>query len=118
MRLPPPPLYDAAPALLVRLAEDFSWLMEHRMWQIIVNGYRAGKGIGPQIELEGFGPIVHCLSLGSDTIMKFSREGWVRPLQLPRHSLLILTGEARYKWMHGIPNWAVTAERKSITFRG
>ena len=102
--LPLPPLYDTAPALLVRVAEDLSRLMEHQMWQIIVNGYGARKGIGPHIELEGFGPIVLSLSLGSDTIMQLSREGWVCTLRLPRHSLLVLTGEARYKWMHGISN--------------
>ena len=70
----------------------------------MANRYRASKTIGPQSDLEGFEPIVLSLSFEQYTTMEFSRDGWVCALDLPRRILLVLIGEARYKWMHGILN--------------
>lgn len=74
--------------------------------QVIVNEYLPGQGIAPHVDCEPcFGDIVASLSLGSTCLMEFrdtqSDEILVHTLE-PR-SLLILGGEARFDWKHGIP---------------
>lgn len=52
-------------------------------------------------------PIV-ALSLGSDIVMEWNRQGNVEKesvhvsVLVPRRSILIMTGESRYGWTHGI----------------
>lgn len=66
------------------------------------------------------------LSLGSQTVMELRRGPDHRPLLLPRRSLLVLGGEARYAWHHYIPHrksdWVAGRQlprttRTSFTFR-
>uniref|UniRef100_F7GQ66 tRNA (carboxymethyluridine(34)-5-O)-methyltransferase ALKBH8 n=1 Tax=Macaca mulatta TaxID=9544 RepID=F7GQ66_MACMU len=43
------------------------------------------------------------LSLGSEIVMDFKHpDGTAVPVMLPRQSLLVMTGESRYLWTHGI----------------
>lgn len=96
--------------------------------QAIINEYEPGQGIAPHIDRDCFGPVVATVSLGSGINMDFVRsatsENHVERLE-PR-SLLLLYGEARVAWRHGIAKrrkdkWqGQTLERKrrvSITFR-
>ena len=80
-----------------------------RARQAIINMYRPGEGISPHVDLlRRFGDGIVGVSLGDGGVaMQFARtntgedddefEVW-----LPSRSVLVLTGEARYKWTHGI----------------
>ena len=80
--------------------------------QCIVNEYRPGQGIGMHADHRDFGGVVASLSLGADWPMRF-RPRASRPYAagalpgdevavLPRRSVLVLTGAARWTFMHGI----------------
>ena len=98
--------------------------------QCIVNEYRPGQGIGMHADHRQFGPVVASLSLGADWPMRF-RPRATRPYAagalpgdevevLPRRSVLVLAGDARHRWMHGIDrrdSARETATRVSATFR-
>ena len=98
--------------------------------QCIVNEYRPGQGIGMHADHRDFGPVVASLSLGADWPMRF-RPRASRPYAagampgdevavLPRRSVLVLAGDARHRWMHGIDRTdsaRETATRVSATFR-
>jgi len=75
--------------------------------QLIVNEYQPGQGITRHTDcVPCFGPTVVSLSLGSATVMEFARRYYPAPadleLRLPPRSLLVLSGEARSRWMHAI----------------
>ncbi|KAJ6526546.1 hypothetical protein DFH09DRAFT_1187448 [Mycena vulgaris] len=79
-----------------------------RARQAILNLYRPGEGITPHVDLlRRFGDGIVGVSFGSGCVMQFARvaeaEG-VRPLNLflPERSVLVLSGDARYGWTHGI----------------
>ena len=72
--------------------------------QCTINVYEDGGGIGPHMDtLQAFedGPIVS-LSLGSDVLMDFRRDLDAYQVDLRARSLLIMTGESRLQWQHGI----------------
>eukprot|EP00873_Tetraselmis_striata_P002280 jgi/Tetstr1/422544/TSEL_013352.t1 len=73
--------------------------------QVTVNEYPAGVGLSARIDTHSVfaGPILS-LSLAGDTVMEFRRDGERRALLLPRRSLLVMAGEARYAWAHYIPH--------------
>ena len=82
--------------------------------QAIINEYLPGQGIAPHIDRNCFGPLVATVSLGSAVNMDFCRDStgdeYVQRLE-PR-SLVLLHGDARSKWRHGI------AKRHSDTSNG
>ena len=82
--------------------------------QAIINEYLPGQGIAPHIDRDCFGPIVATVSLGSAVNMDFccdsTGDEYVQRL-VPR-SLVLLYGDARFKWRHGI------AKRHSDTWNG
>ena len=98
--------------------------------QCIVNEYRPGQGIGMHADHRDFGGVVASLSLGADWPMRF-RPRATRPYAagalpgdevavLPRRSVLVLSGPARHRFMHGIDRRTSareTATRVSATFR-
>ncbi len=84
--------------------------------QVIVNEYQPGQGISGHIDCEPcFRDTIASLSLGSGCVMDFTNKddktqkipAWLAP-----RSLVVLSGEARYKWLHGI------AARKSDPCEG
>ncbi|KAA6432400.1 alpha-ketoglutarate-dependent dioxygenase AlkB [Rufibacter glacialis] len=84
--------------------------------QVIVNEYLPGQGIAHHIDcVPCFDDTIISLSLGSPCIMdilyKFDRTLRVEVLLEPR-SLIVLKGESRYKWLHGI------SARKIDNFNG
>jgi alkylated DNA repair dioxygenase AlkB len=95
--------------------------------QVIVNEYRPGQGIAAHVDSSAFGPVVASLSLGSGCLMGFEGPGGeARSLWLEPRSLLVLGGEARSAWRHGIAQRrsdVVGGERRprgrrvSLTFR-
>jgi alkylated DNA repair dioxygenase AlkB len=83
--------------------------------QLIINEYHPGQGIAAHIDCEPcFGEYIASLSLGSQCIMNFAEaDGPERhSIALEPRSLLVLSGEARYGWTHGI------AARKSDVIDG
>ncbi len=83
--------------------------------QLIVNEYEPGQGITPHVDcIPCFGPVVASLSLGSACQMDLSRDAVSDSiaLRLRPCSLLILSGEARTEWRHGIRS------RRSDTYQG
>ncbi|XP_070283033.1 tRNA (carboxymethyluridine(34)-5-O)-methyltransferase ALKBH8 isoform X1 [Myotis yumanensis] len=84
------------------------WLKEgfirHKPDQLTVNQYEPGHGIPAHIDTHSaFEDEIISLSLGSEIVMDFKHpDGVTVPVMLPRRSLLVMTGESRYLWTHGI----------------
>ena len=71
--------------------------------QVIINEYVPGQGISPHIDcVPCFGEVVATVSLESGVEMIFARGQEKVRLYLEPCSLLVMTGEARYGWTHGI----------------
>lgn len=81
--------------------------------QVIVNHYAPGQGIAPHVDRpDAFGPHIGILSLGAQYPMQFHppdaavEDGGAATtvtVPMPRRSVLLLTGAARYLWRHSIP---------------
>ncbi|CAO3667200.1 unnamed protein product [Rhizopus stolonifer] len=96
---------------------------------LLVNEYNSGQGIMPHVDAPAlFGPCILSLSLLSDCIMKFTREDEDDvDIVLPRRSLVILSGDVRYKYKHSISKDLIEStpdgstihreKRVSLTFR-
>ncbi|XP_050293011.1 alkylated DNA repair protein alkB homolog 8 isoform X2 [Anthonomus grandis grandis] len=71
--------------------------------QLTINHYCPGQGIPHHIDTHSAfeNPIV-CLSLGSPIVMEFKNGQSHICSLLPQRSLLIMSGESRYEWTHGI----------------
>lgn len=106
---------------------DETGLFDRVPEQVIVNEYLPGQGIATHIDHPGFGPTVCTISLLDDWEMDFS-ENWrdKSPALLQRGSCVLLTGDARSVWQHGIAprksEVSDTGRRKrnrrlSLTFR-
>ncbi len=83
--------------------------------QVIVNEYHPGQGIAAHVDcIPCFGGTIASLSFGSGCLMDFthSKTAQKTSLFLPSRSLLLLQGDARYHWQHGI------AKRKSDVVDG
>ncbi|XP_051676045.1 alkylated DNA repair protein alkB homolog 8 isoform X5 [Oryctolagus cuniculus] len=84
------------------------WLQEgyikHKPDQLTINQYQPGHGIPAHIDTHSaFEDEIISLSLGSEIVMDFKHpDGITVPVMLPRRSLLVMTGESRYLWTHGI----------------
>ncbi|MGH1456447.1 MAG: alpha-ketoglutarate-dependent dioxygenase AlkB [Alphaproteobacteria bacterium] len=95
--------------------------------QAIINEYLPGQGISSHIDcVPCFEDVIASLSLGSDAIMQLSKAEQKHDVFLEKRSLIVLSGEARYKWQHAIPARkldivdGVKLERQrriSVTFR-
>lgn len=77
--------------------------------QCIVNEYLPGQGISPHVDdPDAFQETICSLSMLCDYPMQFTKTGAGAGAKseltvwLPRLSLLVLTGESRYLWRHGI----------------
>jgi alkylated DNA repair dioxygenase AlkB len=70
----------------------------------VINDYAPGVGIGPHRDYPPFGSVIAAVSLLSDVIIDFERpDKSVRiPVLVPARSLWVASGEARWKWTHGI----------------
>ena len=82
--------------------------------QAIINEYEPKQGIAPHIDRDCFGPVVATVSLGSAVDMDFCSDftGDEFTQRLEPRSLVLLYGDARSKWQHGI------AKRKFDTCNG
>jgi alkylated DNA repair dioxygenase AlkB len=77
--------------------------------QAIINEYIDDQGIAAHIDCEPcFGDIIISISLGGQCVMNFQRDATTKeqdkiPLLIPPRTLIVMTGESRFKWYHGIP---------------
>jgi alkylated DNA repair protein alkB family protein 8 len=81
--------------------------------QLTVNNYKPGQGIGSHVDTpSAFGHGLISISLGSGIVMEFTFGEKRKLVYLPRRSLVLMTGPARYDWEHYI------VTRKSDTVQG
>lgn len=83
--------------------------------QLIINEYQPGQGIANHVDCEPcFGETIISVSLGSNCVMDFINLKTKEKLEvmLEPRSLVIISGEARHNWTHGI------AARKTDNFNG
>ncbi len=77
----------------------------HRPDHVLLRRYERGTGVVPHIDREAYGPVVAGLTLGSSRVFQLTR-AWrharLEALLLPG-DLYVMTGDARYRWQHGIP---------------
>ena len=94
--------------------------------QCIVNEYAGAQGIAQHTDHRGFGPAIATVSLLESWEMDLKRryrDKTSRPALLQAGSALIMTGESRSEWSHGItprkaePGGVVRGRRLSLTFR-
>lgn len=72
--------------------------------QVIMNEYEPGQGIFNHIDCPPcFKDNIISISLLSGCLMQFHKGKQKLGLYLEPRSLLLLSGEARYEWTHGIP---------------
>ncbi|CAL1526809.1 unnamed protein product [Lymnaea stagnalis] len=79
-------------------------LTKHFPDQLTVNQYSPGQGIPPHVDtIDAFEDGILSLSLGSQVVMDFRHpEGKHLQVLLPSRSLIVMTGDSRYVWSHGI----------------
>ncbi|MCU0497853.1 MAG: alpha-ketoglutarate-dependent dioxygenase AlkB [Anaerolineae bacterium] len=71
--------------------------------QVIINEYQPGQGIAPHIDCQPcYGDTILSVSLLSGCVMTFSRGEQAHPVWLAPRSVVIMQGEARQLWKHGI----------------
>ena len=83
--------------------------------QLIINEYEPGQGIANHVDCEPcFGDTIISLSLGSSCVMDFINLRTKKKIEvmLESGSLVVISGEARHNWTHGI------AQRKTDNFSG
>lgn len=107
------PLPGWAAELAARLVEDTP--VEREPDQLIINEYLSGQGISAHIDcVPCFGAVVLSISLGSACVMGFTERttDTVLPVLVEPGALMVMSGDARYKWRHSI------AARKTDTLDG
>lgn len=113
--------------LLLEIKIKTNFNIQNSFDQVIINEYEPGQGISNHIDcIPCFEDVIVSISLLSSCVMQFSRGGEQQEMFLKPRSILLLSGEARYNWKHGIKaikndKWLNTliprTRRISITFR-
>lgn len=101
--------------------------LENSFDQVIINEYEPGQGISGHIDcVPCFEDVIISVSLLSSCVMQFSKNEERQEILLQPRSILLLSGEARYSWKHGIKavkndKWEDSIiprkRRVSVTFR-
>jgi alkylated DNA repair dioxygenase AlkB len=101
MRLGDLPLWAAAVGRRLLEAGHVSEMPD----QVIVNEYLPGQGIASHVDcIPCFTGTIAAVTLGSACVMDFTHKSSRQriPVPLRPRSLILMTGEARYDWLHGI----------------
>lgn len=112
-------------AMRIGQLPDWTMVIAHKLYvagyfkslpdQLIINEYMPGQGITPHIDCEPcFEDTIVSISLGSNCVMDFTNslsQEKISMLLAPR-SIVVLQGESRYNWTHGI------APRKTDKYKG
>ncbi len=104
------------PDILKDIFEDLKDFKDLKDFQVIINEYLPGQGIADHIDSSIFGDKIQSLSLGSNIGMIFKNKSTLEivNIYLPRRSLIILEGDARYNWTHGIKK--VKTDKNTIDY--
>lgn len=97
------PLPRWAQEIAERLVDDTP--IERTPDQLIVNEYMPGQGISAHIDcVPCFGPVVLSISLGSACVMTFAEPATGESVHVLVEPgvLLVMSGDARYRWRHSI----------------
>ena len=121
----PPWLQDIAKRLC-----DETGLFDRVPDQAIVNEYKLGQGIAMHADRQCFGPTVATISLSDAWRMDFRPVGGAAGSRVEHllevGSAVLMTGDARWRWLHGIAKrqrertdggWRPRKRRISLTFR-
>ncbi len=112
---PIPPIYKSIIGRLETLVQTLPEINTLNTFdQIIINQYLSGQGIAPHIDnTQIFGSVIACVSLGSGLEIEFTRPNYESvKVYVEPNSVYIMSGEARYQYLHGI------AKRKSDLING
>lgn len=97
-------------------------LINKRPEQLIINEYTPGQGIAAHIDASVFGDPVISLSAGSHCIFTFTKKlndkEEVYDLLLKPRTLVIMSGESRYKWKHSIAGKKSDKTHEGVMKRG
>ena len=101
------PLEAKIPSICTPLLEKMLnlGLMKCMPDQLTVNEYAAGQGIPSHIDTHSaFTDTIVSVTLGHEVVMDFTSPITLQkvPAILPRRSALVMSGESRYLWSHGI----------------
>jgi len=103
--------------MILKLNQSYGIDFNH----VIISEYLPGIGLQPHIDRFYWGEIIIGISLLSDckmTLSKLSPENnHSVNIDLPPRSLYLLSGDARYKYTHGIQSDYISSRRVSITAR-
>jgi alkylated DNA repair dioxygenase AlkB len=104
-----PPLPDYVTPLVERLTKPDTVALKQAPSQLIINEYQPGQGISPHVDSLLFGEQIVSISLGSGAMMDFTNKTTKErvSIYLEPRSAILMQGDARYLWTHGI------AHRKS-----
>ncbi len=95
------PLPDWAAELAQRLHRE-KWF-EIVPDQLIVNEYQPGQGIAKHVDcVPCFDKTVASITLASTCVIEMAQAGKKVPILLEPRSILVLQGDARYRWTHAI----------------
>lgn len=104
---PAEPIPELVGEVLRRLpASTVGYESAARCDQVTVNEYPRGVGLAPHVDTHSaFGESILSLSLLGGAVMEFrTSDEEHRALYLPPRSMLVMHGEARYRWQHYIPH--------------
>ncbi|KAJ3034659.1 hypothetical protein HDV00_004798 [Rhizophlyctis rosea] len=139
-RSPPPTIPNALSFITTRLIDLNVYPLSNPPTELTINEYIDAQGISPHIDKLHFGPTICAVSLGSASTIRFleldlqpnerpierknntaKRTGRSVEVRLDGGSLLVMSGEARWKWQHEIPRTktgrTVGWRRVSLTYR-
>jgi alkylated DNA repair dioxygenase AlkB len=109
-------LSNEIPFFLQELADK---LVENQISDISqsvsINEYILGNSMPPHIDNQNSGPVITIISLGCESQMKFAKKEESFIIDLPRRSLISMSGEIRNQWTHEL--LPVPGHRFSIIFR-
>ncbi|HYB42888.1 MAG TPA: alpha-ketoglutarate-dependent dioxygenase AlkB [Candidatus Methylomirabilis sp.] len=84
---------------------------------VLLRRYDRGRGVRPHIDRVAYGPVVAGLTLVSSRMFHLTREGtrWRLEVLLLPGDLYVMTGAARHRWRHSIPD-ALEDEYRGAVF--
>ncbi|KAM3724300.1 Alkylated DNA repair protein alkB [Dirofilaria immitis] len=98
------PIPSACQSVIARMLD--AGIFSEKPDQLTVNIYEPGNGIPSHVDTHSaFSDTIASLSLLSDLVMEFrdfANTSTIYDILLPRFSLIVMRGESRYRWKHGI----------------
>jgi len=94
--------------------------------QCIVNDYQPGQGIAKHADVNAYGPVIGCFTLGTGAMMTFRKGKESYNIYTKPNSLYLMSGDARYQWTHEMTarksdqidgKRVLRGRRVSVTFR-